>query len=91
MLSLLPRFAQKPGSRDIAQEPTGSWLPSHLQYQNPMLISAQCHSTGTKAGDPLEIAAIARVFGRKDENAEGTYIGSVYFVPFGGVTRTSRC
>lgn len=32
----------------------------------------ECHGTGTAAGDPLEVAAVASVFGDR-----GTYIGSV--------------
>jgi acyl transferase domain-containing protein len=32
----------------------------------------ECHGTGTQVGDPLEVTAVARVFG-----GHGTYIGSV--------------
>ena len=38
----------------------------------------ECHSTGTAVGDPLEVAAIATIFGH-----EGIYIGSVSHVEFG--------
>lgn len=34
--------------------------------------SFKCHGTGTPTGDPLEVAAVGRVFGEK-----GVYIGSV--------------
>ncbi|KAK3318235.1 putative polyketide synthase [Apodospora peruviana] len=34
-----------------------------------------CHGTGTKAGDPIEAKAVARVFG--EDGGSGIYIGSV--------------
>ena len=36
----------------------------------------ECHGTGTTVGDPLEAAAVARVFG-----TDGVFIGSVGLVP----------
>lgn len=41
-----------------------------LAYSRTAMI--ECHGTGTQVGDPLEVSAVARVFG-----GHGTYIGSV--------------
>lgn len=45
----------------------------------------ECHGTGTAVGDPLELEAVAKVFGRN-----GTFIGSVGPVSFNTGTQSDR-
>ena len=37
----------------------------------------ECHGTGTTAGDPLELSAVAQVLGGSKDEDKFTYIGSV--------------